>query len=70
MTFTRFSNHFDFDYKIHGLSVTRAGILVCDLGFHLSRNLNSRLYTEDICYKILKLLGYIQIIVHEFKLSG
>lgn len=44
MTFIRSSNLLDFDYKIHGQSITRASISICDLSFPLSRNLSSRLY--------------------------
>lgn len=70
MTFTYFSNHSDFDYKMHGLLVIRYKILVSDLGFHLLRSLRSRLHIEDICRKTYKFLGFIQKITYEIKPPG
>lgn len=37
ITFIRFSNLFEFDYKIHGLSVTLDCISVFNHDFHLSK---------------------------------
>lgn len=44
ISFILSSNFLDYDYKIHGLSVTRSGISVYDFGFRLSRNLGSPLW--------------------------
>lgn len=69
MTFTRHSNISNFNYTIYRSTVTRTVNLVHNFGFRLSSNLSHPTLIKDICYKALKLFGFVKIFAHHLKLS-
>jgi len=68
LSFYRTCDTFDYYYSINDNPLMRAENKVFDLGITFDRELNFHSHLDTICFKALKMLGFLRRICNKFKL--